>query len=186
VHRNITLSVSFLAFAFSVSNTFGLTREYDQVRIKRAGDGCVGGHVSTFGSDCAYYRGNAEQLNRKLKELSEEFAATSRIEIRIYNGTKTIEYGEERPIGTLNPKSRELQIDWSVSKIPMQHEAPEKGYGNLPWPSIIKQAVNGTSHRVPYRLPPSTMIIFSVWKGDRIMQKEIACPPTININTMSK
>ena len=70
VYRNITLLVSCLVFALAASNAFGLTWEYDQTQTKRAGEGCVGGHVSSFGSDTAYYRGDADLLNRKLRELS--------------------------------------------------------------------------------------------------------------------
>jgi hypothetical protein len=138
----------------------------------------------SFGSDTAYYRGNTDLLNRTLRELSEQFAATSRIEIRIYDGTKTIEYGEESPIGTLNPKSRDLQVDWSVSKILIQHKVKEKQLeqlANFSWPSFVKLADHDASHRIPYRLPPSTVIVIGVWKGDRIIPEEIDCPTTIDI-----
>jgi len=186
VNRNITMLASCLLFALSASNAVGLTWEYDQTQIKRAGDGCVGGHVSSFGSNTAYYRGDTDLLNKTLKELSEQFAATSRIEIRIYDGTKIIEYGEESPLGTLNPKSHELKVDWSISKLSMQHRETEKRLANLPWPSFVNLADHDTLRRIPYRLPPSTAIVISVWKGDRIIPEEIDCPTTIDIKPTSK
>ncbi len=172
--------------AFAASNAYGLTWEYNQTQIKRAGDGCVGGHISSFGSDTAYYRGDADLLNRQLRELSKQFAATSRIEIRFVDGTKTIEYGEESPIGTLNAKSRDLQIDWSISKLSIQTRETVKGFANVPWPSFVNSADHDTRRIIPYRLPPSTAMIISVWKGDRIDPAEIDCPSTIEIQATSK
>lgn len=172
--RSLALLSTFFVLALATREVSSHTWEYNEIQVNRAGDGCVGGQLSSFGTDTAYYCGDAALLNKQLRELSAQLAATSRIEIRFYDGTKTVEYGEEAPIGSQKPMSRELHVDWSISKISGQDREADKRREKLSTSSFGNSVC-----QVPYRLSAYSTIVVSVWKGDRIRREEIDCPATI-------